>query len=115
MACPHAFRPVGRAAMGAVRHIFACSRPHHPHSSMELENDDSSIDGDAHDEQGLSSVKKDVNSSSDVSAIASKHQSIAELHAVLRHIEVRWQLFNESMSKFHDPEAMLANCTGTNH
>lgn len=118
MACPHAFRPVGRAAMGAFRHILACSRPHnhHHHSSMEVDNDDKSINADLNDEAEISRLgglcgEREIDYANDVNAMASKHQSIAELHAVLRHIEVRWQLFNESLSKFHDPEAMLANCT----
>ncbi|KAI5077408.1 hypothetical protein GOP47_0007232 [Adiantum capillus-veneris] len=123
MACPHAFRPVGRAAIGAVRHIFACSRPHHHHAStMELESDDNSIDGDVNVQDERSGPARDdsLNAGKDIitsantvgsASAASKYQSLAELHAVLRHIEVRWQLFNESMSKFHDAEAMLANCT----
>ena len=40
-------------------------------------------------------------------------RSVAELHAIFRHLEVRWQLFNDSLCKFRDPESMLANCTGT--
>ncbi|MCO5591573.1 hypothetical protein L7F22_045560 [Adiantum nelumboides] len=120
MACPHAFRPVGRAAIGAVRHIFACSRPHHQHPAMEFESDDNSINGDvnAQDERSGAresslDARKDMSSSANAvnTGTASKYQALAELHAVLRHIEVRWQLFNESMSKFHDAEAMLANCT----
>ncbi|CAM6096435.1 unnamed protein product [Calypogeia fissa] len=34
-----------------------------------------------------------------------------ELLAVLRHLEVRWQLFNEAMTKWCDLESMLAICT----
>jgi hypothetical protein len=32
---------------------------------------------------------------------------------VLRHLEVKWQLFNEALSKFGDLDAMLAVCAGT--
>ena len=34
------------------------------------------------------------------------------VQAILRHLEVRWQLFNEALSRFRDLEAMLAICAG---
>ncbi|KAH7429150.1 hypothetical protein KP509_09G033000 [Ceratopteris richardii] len=119
MACPHAFRPVGRAALGAVRHIFACSRPHHHESNMEIDSEASSIIEDTQpsfersaDREALSESGTDMATcESDSDSVPSRYHSIAELHAILRHIQVRWQLFNESMFKFHDPEAMIANCT----
>ena len=30
----------------------------------------------------------------------------------MRHLEVRWQLFDEALSRFGDLEAMLAICAG---
>jgi hypothetical protein len=39
-------------------------------------------------------------------------KSVAELHAIFKHLQVRWQLFNDSLFKFRDLESMLANCTG---
>jgi hypothetical protein len=33
-----------------------------------------------------------------------------ELQSVMRHLEVRWQLFDEALSRFGDLEAMLAIC-----
>eukprot|EP01018_Ginkgo_biloba_P003882 Gb_38882 [translate_table: standard] len=68
--------------MGAFRHLLACSLPH------------------------LNSRGREADSEIDI--ILEDNGGKAEVEAVWRHLEVRWQMFNEALSKFCDLEALLA-------
>lgn len=95
--------------MCAFRHFLACSRPRNHHGSSTSKD---------HAATAAVPIHLDAVAASDRDPLLHQapgrdpdRQMIAELHAILRHLEVRWQLFNESLSKFRDLEAMLANCT----
>ncbi|KAL3690655.1 hypothetical protein R1sor_004306 [Riccia sorocarpa] len=100
-------------AFGGFRHMLACSRPRiHGHKSPDVE-----------ERSMLSSAprspeKKAIQQVEMANTIEAKNMVTPEgmrmkleLQAVLRHLEVRWQLFNEAMTKWSDLEAMLAFCT----
>lgn len=110
----------GCAAMGAaIRQLLNCSyspaffQHCHQHSRVELghELDDSPI---------LAGHNNDKNVHGDHSSSTGMETGGAaggedlrlrtEMKSVLRHLEVRWQLFNEALSKFGDLDAMLAVC-----
>lgn len=38
-------------------------------------------------------------------------RTAVELHAIFRHLQVRWQLFSEALSRYRDVDSMLAMCT----
>eukprot|EP00246_Nothoceros_aenigmaticus_P016970 TRINITY_DN798_c0_g2_i1.p1 TRINITY_DN798_c0_g2~~TRINITY_DN798_c0_g2_i1.p1 ORF type:complete len:234 (-),score=22.97 TRINITY_DN798_c0_g2_i1:750-1451(-) len=38
-------------------------------------------------------------------------RTAVELHAIFRHLQVRWQLFSEALTRFRDVDSMTAMCT----
>ncbi|KAG6541294.1 hypothetical protein Mapa_017347 [Marchantia paleacea] len=94
-------------ALGTFRHLIACSRPRIHRSPDAEETTMLTIPGSPEekpvDRVGIKEAKKQ--------ATAEGMRMKLELQAVLRHLEVRWQLFNEAMTKWCDLEAMLAICT----
>ncbi|KAG0597720.1 hypothetical protein M758_12G016300 [Ceratodon purpureus] len=80
--------------------FLLCSRPSLQHS-VDIEEDIASAD---FDEENAHYSNVD-NGSNDVD-----WQIRTELQTVMRHLEVRWQLFDEALCRFRDLEAMLAVC-----
>ncbi|KAJ7520854.1 hypothetical protein O6H91_19G025900 [Diphasiastrum complanatum] len=104
---------VGRGAMVAVRNLLGCSRPRtgmaedhqYVHSHILGSQDEAAAaTGSGHGLLADSGAHHGVG----LSVEESKKE---ELQAALRHLEVRWQLFNEALSKFRDLDAMLATFT----
>ncbi|KAL2623517.1 hypothetical protein R1flu_003722 [Riccia fluitans] len=102
-------------ALGGFRQLLACSRPRiHGHRTPDVEETSMLTNAPSSPEA------KAIQRVETVHAIEAKNSKVVtaegmrmrlELQAVLRHLEVRWQLFNEALTKWSDLEAMLAFCT----
>ncbi|XP_024362736.1 uncharacterized protein [Physcomitrium patens] len=88
-----------KASSGLLRFLF-CSRPCFQ-QSVDIDEDNTSADVD---EENF------YNSNLDTGSNDVDWNVRMELQAVMRHLEVRWQLFDEALSRFGDLEAMLAIC-----
>jgi len=88
-------------AMGAFRFLL-CSRPCFQ-QSVDIDQEGTSFDSHQHHHLDEDHHVQSGNGDEDWKARM-------EMQAILRHLEVRWQLFNEALSRFRDLEAMLAIC-----
>ncbi|KAG0623199.1 hypothetical protein M758_3G155800 [Ceratodon purpureus] len=89
-----------KAASNGLFRFLLCSRPCFQ-QSVDIDQDDATVD--LEDENARSS-------NFDSGSIDEDWNLRMELQAVMRHLEVRWQLFDEALSRFRDLEAMLAIC-----
>lgn len=91
-----------KAASSGLFRFLLCSRPCFQ-QSVDIDQDDATVDLD--EENAHSSNLESGSNDEDCNLRT-------ELQAVMRHLEVRWQLFDEALSRFGDLEAMLAICAG---
>ncbi|CAK9212678.1 unnamed protein product [Sphagnum jensenii] len=101
----------GRGPMGAFRQLLNCSTHcfhHQQQLSIDLDGEDSPILVVLHNENPVADGS--AGEGRNVSYTGEDSRLRTQMQAVLRHLEVRWQLFNEALSKFGDLDAMLAVC-----
>lgn len=88
-------RPKGNNNGSSLFRFLLCSRPCFQEPSVDIQQHDDEADGDLEEEN--------LDHDEDLNVRL-------ELQSVMRHLEVRWELFDEALSRFGDLEAMLAIC-----
>lgn len=91
------------ASSSSLFRFLLCSRPCFQHYvDVDIGHDDATVDFDEESNGRVHYL--------DSGCSHEQWQQRMELQAVMRHLEVRWQLFDEALSRFRDLEAMLAIC-----